>query len=301
MQIIYIGLGKMGKGMALLMQEKGHNVFCFNRSEEGRIKAREEGLHVFDTLADTFKQVSGKKLVFIMVSHQGVDEVISEIKPFLKPEDTVIDGGNCFYKDSIRRGEEFAKLGIEFLDIGVSGGPYGARNGACLMIGGSKKSFDALEPLFSDISDSSSAYAYLGSYGAGHFAKMVHNGIEYGMMQSIAEGFNIIKHSSFNYRLTEVAHLYQKKSVIESRLVEWLGDGFQKFGEELDGISGEVAASGEGEWTVNTAKEMNAPAPAIQTSLFFRSMSQGNPSYIGKLLSTMRTMFGGHDVKEVGK
>lgn len=287
----------MGKGMALLMQEKGHEVFCFNRSEEGRVSGREAGLQVFDTLEEVFQKVETPRLVFVMVSHQGVDEVLNDIKPFLKEGDTVIDGGNCLYKDSIRRASEFRTLGINFLDIGVSGGPGGARSGACLMIGGEKQIFEKYESLFKDIS-SEGAYKLLGTHGAGHFAKMVHNGIEYGMMQSIAEGFNIMKNSDFDYSLTDVADLYQKRSVVESRLVEWLRDGFKKYGEELEGISGEVSASGEGEWTVNTAKEKKLFVPAIETSLYFRKMSQGNPSYIGKLLSTMRTMFGGHDVKE---
>ena len=297
MKIIYIGLGKMGKGMALLMQEKGHEVFCFNRSEEGRAVGRKAGLKVFDTLEETFQKVEVPRLVFVMVSHQGVDEVLNDLKPFLKEGDTVIDGGNCFYKDSIRRASELRSVGVNFLDIGVSGGPGGARNGACLMIGGEKQIFEKYESLFKDVS-SEGAYKLLGSHGAGHFAKMVHNGIEYGMMQSIAEGFNIMKNSEFGYSLTQVADLYQKRSVVESRLVDWLRDGFKKYGEELEGISGEVSASGEGEWTVNTAKEKKLFVPAIETSLYFRKMSQDNPSYIGKLLSTMRTMFGGHDVKE---
>lgn len=297
MNIIYIGLGKMGKGMALQLQEKGHNVYCFNRSVEGRESARAEGLNVFDTLAETVKQVESPRFVFVMVSHQGVDEVLNELVPLLHEGDTIVDGGNCFYKDTVRRSQMLRTKGINFLDAGVSGGPAGARNGACTMIGGEKKVFETHEQFFKDISAPDS-YKYLGAHGAGHFAKMVHNGIEYGMMQSIAEGFNILKKSDFDFSLKEVAHLYQKRSVIESRLVGWLQDGFEKFGEELEGISGEVAASGEGEWTVNTAKEMDVPAPAIQTSLYFRSMSQGNPSFIGKILSTMRTMFGGHDVKE---
>lgn len=288
----------MGKGMALLMQEKGHEVFCFNRGEDGRKVAREEGLQVFDSLEETFKQVESPRLVFVMVSHQGVDEVLEELKSYLKEGDTVIDGGNCFYKDSMRRASEMRKIGVNFLDAGVSGGPYGARNGACLMIGGEKSVFQKYEKLFIDISANGNSYKLLGSHGAGHFAKMIHNGIEYGMMQSIAEGFNILKNSDFNYSLIDIADLYQKRSVVESRLVEWLKSGFEKFGENLDGISGEVSASGEGEWTVNTAREKDLPVPAIQTSLYFRTMSQGNPSFVGKLLSTMRTMFGGHDVKE---
>lgn len=297
MKIIYIGLGKMGKNMVLNLQEKGHEVLCFNRSQEGRDVARKEGLTVFDSLPELVGSVSSPRFVFVMVSHQGVDEVLNELAPLLIEGDTVVDGGNCFYKDTILRSKMLEAKGINFLDAGVSGGPAGARNGACTMIGGNKDAFEMYEQFFKDISAPDS-YTYLGNSGAGHFAKMVHNGIEYGMMQSIAEGFNILKNSEFDYSLTEVAKLYQKRSVIESRLVEWLEQGFEKFGEELEGISGEVSASGEGEWTVNTAKELNLPAPAIQTSLFFRSMSQGNPSYIGKLLSTMRTMFGGHDVKE---
>lgn len=298
MQIAYIGLGKMGKGMAVLMKEKGHEVFCYNRSEDGKTAGREAGLTVLDTMKEAVEHVDGERLVFVMVSHQGVDEVLRDLIPLLREGDTVIDGGNCFYKESIRRAAELKGHGINFLDIGVSGGPGGARSGACLMIGGEKSAFQKYENLFKDISANGDSYKYLGTHGAGHFAKMIHNGIEYGMMQSIAEGFNILKSSNFDYSLSEVADLYQKRSVVESRLVEWLKSGFEKFGEELDGISGEVAASGEGEWTVNTAKEMDVPVPAIQTSLYFRSMSQGNPSYIGKLLSTMRTMFGGHDVKE---
>ncbi len=298
MQILYIGLGKMGKGMALLMGEKGHNVFCYNRSELGRAEAVEARLKVYSTIPSLFAAVPGKKIVFIMVSHSGVDEVLAEVVPLLVPGDIVIDGGNCFYKDSQRRGEMLLEKKIHFLDVGVSGGPGGARNGACLMIGGQKEVFEELEPLFKDISDGGVAYSYLGSVGAGHFAKMVHNGIEYGMMQSIAEGFNILKNSGFEYSLSELADLYQKKSVIESRLVEWLRDGFKKYGEDLEGISGEVSASGEGEWTVQTAKEKNLLAESIELALNFRTKSKGNPSFVGKLLSTMRTMFGGHDVKE---
>lgn len=298
MNILYIGLGKMGKGMALLMKEKGYNVFCFNRGEEGRKSGRDAGLTVFDNLEEAFKNIQVPRIVFLMVSHQGVDDVLQEIDQFLKPDDIVIDGGNCFYKDTKRRSENYLKKNIHFIDIGVSGGPSGARDGACLMIGGEKEVYLKLEPLFKDISNNGNAYMYLGNAGAGHFAKMVHNGIEYGMMQSIAEGFNLLKESEYNYSLSSVAELYQKRSVIESRLVGWLQEGFLKFGENLEGISGEVSASGEGEWTVNTAREKDLPVPAIQTSLYFRSMSQGNPSYLGKVLSTMRTMFGGHDVSE---
>lgn len=297
MKIGYIGFGKMGLGQALLLKEKGHEVFGFNRSEEGRMKARESGIDVKNSLKEMVEVLEIPRTIWIMVSHQGVDEVLNELLPLLSKGDTVIDGGNCFYKETLRRTEEIEKRGINFLDIGVSGGPAGARNGACLMIGGKKEVAEKYIDLYKDLS-APNAWKILGKNGAGHFAKMVHNGIEYGMMQSIGEGFAVLKKSDFNFNLLDVADLYNNQSVIESRLVKWLHDGFEKFGEDLEGISGEVSASGEGEWTVNTAKELKVPAPAIETSLYFRKMSKGNPTYIGKILSTMRTMFGGHDVKE---
>lgn len=297
MQIGYVGLGKMGMNMALRLKEKGHDVVCFNRSDEGKEKGRAEGLDVKDSLPDLVQGLEGPRTIWIMVSHQGVDEVIKELLPLLEKNDTIIDGGNCFYKDTVRRAGELEHKGINFIDIGVSGGPGGARSGACLMIGGKKDVVKKYEKLYEDLS-APDAWKHFGDYGAGHFTKMVHNGIEYGMMQSIAEGFAILKKSDFNLDLKEVADLYNHKSVIESRLVGWLKDGIDKYSPELNGISGEVSASGEGEWTVKTAKEFNVPAPAIQTSLYFRQMSQDNPSYIGKLLSVMRNMFGGHDVKE---
>jgi len=297
MQIGYIGFGKMGLNMALRLKEKGHEVVGYNRSEEGREKARKEALNVVDDLNVLVEKLQSPRLIWIMVSHQGVDEVLGEIVSLLSAGDTIIDGGNCFYKDTLRRAKEIKGKGVNFLDIGVSGGPSGARNGACLMIGGEKEIAKKYIDLYKDLS-APDAWKILGESGAGHFAKMVHNGIEYGMMQSIAEGFAVIKKSDFNFDVKNVADLYNHKSVIESRLIQWLYDGFDKFGPELLEISGEVAASGEGEWTVNTAKELKVSAPAIETSLYFRKMSKGNPSYIGKILSTMRTMFGGHDVGE---
>ncbi len=297
MKIGYIGFGKMGLNMILRMKEKGHDVVGWNRSEEGRNKGRSAGVQVVDTVKELIDALPVPRTVWIMVSHQGVDEVLNEIVPLLTPGDTVIDGGNCFYKDALRRAKELEAKEINFLDIGVSGGPGGSRNGACLMIGGKKNVAMKYVHLYDDLS-APGAWRILGDNGAGHFAKMVHNGIEYGMMQAIAEGFEVLKKSEFNLSLGEVAELYNRRSVVESRLIDWLYQGFKKFGENLDGISGEVAASGEGEWTVNTAKEMNVPVTIIEESLNFRKGSKGNPTFIGKILSTMRTMFGGHDVTE---
>jgi 6-phosphogluconate dehydrogenase len=299
MKIGYIGFGKMGLNQALRLKEQGIEIIGFNRSDEGKIKAREAGIEVKNSIKEMCEdlEVQLPKIVWIMVSHQGVDEVLNELYQNLNKGDIIIEGGNSFYKESIRRAKEAEGLGFEFLDAGVSGGPSGARNGACIMVGGKKEIFEKCEEIFKKAS-ALKAYKYFGKSGAGHFVKMVHNGIEYGMMQAIGEGFEVLKKSEFDLNLKEVSEIYQNKSVVESRLVGWLHDGFEKFGEELVGISGEVSHSGEGEWTVNTARELNVPVRVVEDSLEFRKNSKGNPSFTGKVLSTMRTMFGGHEVKE---
>ncbi|MEI6478958.1 MAG: decarboxylating 6-phosphogluconate dehydrogenase [bacterium] len=297
MKIGYIGFGKMGLNQAIRLKEQGIEIVGFNRSEEGKVKAREAGLEVKSSIKEMCGALPGQKIVWIMVSHQGVDEVLNELYLNLNKGDIIIEGGNSFYKDSMRRSKEAEEKGFEFLDAGVSGGPGGARNGACIMVGGKKEIFDKCEEIFK-FASAPEAFKYFGKSGSGHFVKMVHNGIEYGMMQAIGEGFEVLKKSEFELNLKEVTDLYQKRSVVESRLVGWLQDGFEKFGEDLVGISGEVSHSGEGEWTVNTAKELGVSVKVIEDSLEFRKNSKGNPSFTGKVLSTMRTMFGGHEVKE---
>ncbi len=301
MKIGYIGFGKMGLNQALRLKEQGIEIAGFNRSIDGRQKAREAGLEVFNSIQEMSEALPEKKIVWIMVSHQGVDEVLDELYKNLNKGDIIIEGGNSYFKDTIQRAKDAESKGIEFLDAGVSGGPAGARNGACIMVGGEKRIFEKCKEIFQKAaarSENSWAFEYFGKHGAGHFVKMVHNGIEYGMMQAIAEGFEVVKVSDFDLNLKKVASLYQNRSVLESRLVGWLEEGFEKFGENLDGISGEVAHSGEGEWTVNTAKELGVSVKVIEDSLEFRKLSKGNPSFAGKILSTMRTMFGGHEVKE---
>ncbi|MFA6463676.1 MAG: decarboxylating 6-phosphogluconate dehydrogenase [Candidatus Paceibacterota bacterium] len=305
-RIGYIGFGKMGLNQALRLKEQGIEIVGFNRSVEGKVKAITAGIDAKNSIKEMCEalevQPQGSKeveprIVWIMVSHQGVDEVLNELYSYLNKGDIIIDGGNSFYKESMRRALEAEQKGFEFLDAGVSGGPNGARNGACIMVGGKKEIYDLCEDIFK-LASAPNAYKYFGISGAGHFVKMVHNGIEYGMMQAIGEGFEVLKRSEFNLNLKEVSELYQNRSVVESRLVGWLHNGFEKFGEELVGISGEVSHSGECEWTVNTAKELNVPVKIIEDSLEFRKRSAGNPSFTGKVLSTMRTMFGGHEVKE---
>jgi 6-phosphogluconate dehydrogenase len=297
MKLGYIGLGKMGYNMAELLLDKGHQVVAYNKSPESVQKIAQRGAQPADSLRALVQALPAPRLVWIMVPHQAVDDVLKDIIPLLAKGDTVIDGGNSPYKESMRRANELEAKGIDFLDAGVSGGPGGARTGACIMIGGRQEVFRKFEQLFRDLSVEN-GYAYLGKAGAGHFVKMVHNGIEYGMMQALAEGFAIMKASLFDLELTKVADLYNHKSVVESRLVGWLKSAFYQYGKELNGISGSAAQSGEGLWTVEAAEELGIPAPIIKGSLDFRLESQKKPSYTGKVISALRHQFGGHEAKE---
>lgn len=294
MKLGYIGLGKMGFNMVERLLEKGHEAVVFDRNKEVAGDIARHGAITADTLNSLVSLLKTPRTIWLMVPHQAVDAVISEITPSLERGDVIIDGGNSPYKESMRRARELESKGIDFLDAGVSGGPGGARNGACIMIGGKKEVFERYEPLFRDLTVEN-GYAYMGLSGAGHFVKMVHNGIEYGMMQAIAEGFAVMKASPFNLNLTDVTDIYNNKSVVESRLVGWLKSAYEKYGEGLDQISGSVAHTGEGLWTVEAAREFGVPVPIIEGSLNFRNESQKNPSYTGQVLSALRNQFGRHE------
>lgn len=298
MKLGYIGLGKMGKNMVLRLLEHKHTVVVWNRSQPALDEVAAVGAVVAKDLQHLVDSLEGPKTVWIMLpAGEATDEMIKKVAELLSPGDTIIDGANSFYKDSLRRAAYLEKMKINFIDVGVSGGPGGARNGACLMIGGKQANFNDHEQLFRDIAAPDSFQFFEGN-GAGHFAKMVHNGIEYGMMQAIAEGFAVLKKSEYDFNLVNVASIYNKGSVIESRLVGWLKSGLEKEGEELEAISGSISHSGEGLWTVETAQEMNVEIPIIEGSLQYRIDSQQKPSYIGKLVSLLRNQFGGHDVSK---
>ena len=295
MQIGYIGLGKMGFGQVARLLENGHDVVAWNRGEGPRKKAEKLGAKTTETLEELCKSLKAPRILWLMLPHQVVDITLDQLIPYLKEGDTVIDGGNSLYLDSMRRSKKMTAKRFQFLDVGTSGGPSGARNGACLMIGGEKKDFDKLKPLWEDLSKDGS-FEYFGKHGAGHFVKMVHNGIEYGMMQAIGEGFEVMKKSEFNLDLKRVADLYNKGSVVESRLVGWLAKAYAEDSTNLSKISGEISHSGEGQWTVEAAKRIGVPVPVIEKSLDFRVKSKGNPSYTGQVVSALRNQFGGHDV-----
>ena len=299
-EIGIIGLGKMGRGLALNLHEKGWRVVAYNRTVEKTVELAKDGIiptHSFQEFVTTLTS-NPRVILIMMTAGDTIDQVIfSELVPRLSPGDIIIDAGNSFYKDAIRRAEQLKKHGIYFFDIGVSGGPAGARNGACLMIGGPKELFEYLEPMFKDLS-LPQGYAHFAGVGAGHFVKMVHNGIEYGMMQAIGEGFEIMKKSDFNLDLIEVSRIYNTGSVIESRLIGWMKKAFEEYGSDLEAISGSINSTGEGEWTVKTAEEMGIPVPIIKGSFEFRKQSTENPSYTGKAVSALRGQFGGHAVKK---
>jgi len=297
MELGYIGLGKMGFNMVERILEKGNSVVVLDKNEEAVKKISKLGAQAAGSLQAMTAALTPPRLVWLMIPYQSVEAVLGELIPLLQKGDTIIDGGNSPYKESMRRAHELDCKGIDFLDVGVSGGPSGARNGACLMIGGSRNLFDHFEGLFRDIA-ADRGYGYMGGSGAGHFVKMVHNGIEYGMMQAIAEGFAVMKASNFGLHLVSIAEVYNRRSVIESRLVGWLKSAFEEHGENLEDISGSISQSGEGLWTVEAAKELEVPVPIIERAFQFRVQSQETPSYAGQIVSALRNQFGGHEVSK---
>jgi len=314
-EIGIIGLGKMGANLARRLGVKKWRVVGFNKSPDATKELEKESIIGTYSLSEFVEKLSAPKTIWLMVpAGKPVDEILfgpsisfdktqdkslginkNGLAQLLKRGDTIIDGGNSFYKDSVRRAKKLGAKGINFLDVGVSGGPISIQLGKfAIMVGGGREVYEKSKPIFDAISDTPSGY--MGRSGAGHFAKMVHNGIEYGMMQSLAEGFAILKKSPFKFRLKDVANVYNQNSIITSRLTRWLEEGFKEYGEDLKKASGAVAHTGEGEWTVKTAKELDVSAPVIKDSYLFRVRSKKSPSFTGKILSTLRTVFGGHKI-----
>lgn len=299
-EIGLVGLGKMGGNVARRLLSKGWKVWGYNKEQDVTEALAQEGLKATTSLEQLVKSLSTPRLIWMMVpAGKPVDDVLfgeKGLAKLLKDGDIVIDAGNSFYKDTIRRHVELKKKGIHFIDVGMSGGPSGALQGASLMIGSTREWYERLEPLFAELSVIN-GYQFIEGVGAGHFVKMIHNGIEYGMMQAIAEGFSILKSSSYKLNLSDVARVYNHGTVIESRLLEWLRNGLNMYGEDLKDVSGSVAHTGEGEWTVTVAKEEKIKAEVIEKALQFRKDSVKNPSYTGKLLTTLRNQFGGHSIR----
>lgn len=293
--------------MVLHLLEQGIEVVAWNRSPESREEVKKAGAETVETIKELvriLKQVqddNGIVIWLMLPAGEVTDEMIQKLIPLLSKGDIVIDGANSYYKDSIRRGELLSRSEISFLDIGVSGGPKGARNGACLMIGGEKEDLERIKEVIMAAS-AEDAWGHFGPVGSGHFAKMVHNGIEYGMMESLAEGVAILKSSPFNYSLAEVLRVYNKRSVIESRLVGWLQEALEE-DPNLAEVSSKIGATGEGEWTVKVAQELGVDARVIKDSYQLRVESEkvdesSADGFRNKSVSAMRGKFGGHSVKK---
>lgn len=292
------GLGKMGGNIVRNLVEKGWKVIGYNRSEDDTKILEKEGMEGAYSVKEFVEKLTEPRIIWLSLpAGVVVDDILNELLKYLRPEDIIIEAGNSFYKDSIRRAKELAKKNVRFVDVGISGGPGGARYGACLMIGGKKNDFDYLTPLFIDISVPGGVEFFEG-VGAGHFVKMVHNGIEYGIMQAIAEGFTVLKNIDYDLDLRRVAKIYNHGSVIEGKLVGWLEEAIDLYGQDFDQVSGKVGHTGEGEWTVNVAKQLGIKTKVIEEALKFRVESEEHPNYMGKVLSALRNRFGGHSIKD---
>lgn len=301
-KIGYIGLGKMGKGMVLNLLEKGVEVVAWNRSPEPRDEVKLAGAQTVENVEDVVSALEAPRIIWLMLpAGETTDEFIDKLLPLMSEGDLLIDGANSFFKDTLRRAEKIKPTGIHFMDIGVSGGPKGARTGACLMIGGEKEDLERVKEIVEKAS-APDAWGHFGKVGAGHFAKMVHNGIEYGMMEAIAEGAAILKASNFELNLKDVFRVYNNKSVIESRLVGWTQEALEE-DPELAEYSSKINHSGEGEWTIKTAEELGVDAEVIEESFEVRveseSVDENSPDgFRNKAVSAMRGKFGGHSVKK---
>ncbi|MFC4559857.1 phosphogluconate dehydrogenase (NAD(+)-dependent, decarboxylating) [Virgibacillus kekensis] len=292
MKLGIIGLGKMGYNLALNLVDHDHEVVGYDNK---KVEAADEKLLIKDSIKNLVEELPSPKIVWLMVPAGEITEaVISELTSLLSEGDMVIDGGNSNYKDTLRRAASLKEKGIYLFDCGTSGGTDGARNGACTMIGGDVEKFKIIEPLFEDLSVEN-GYLYTGKEGSGHFLKMVHNGIEYGMMQSIAEGFEILNKSEFDYDYEKVAKVWNHGSVIRSWLIELIENAFSK-DANLDQLRGVMNSSGEGKWTVESALDFEVAAPVIALSLMMRYRSQEDDTFSGKVVAALRNEFGGHAV-----
>ena len=298
MQIGMIGLGRMGMNMARRLLRGKHMVIAYNRSPNKTDEIVEEGAIGAYNLHELAEKLSPPRVAWMMLPAGGtVDDHIGQLVDILEPGDIVVDGGNTYYKDDIRRADLLAAKGIQFVDVGVSGGIWGLEVGYCLMVGGKRESFQHLEPIFKTLAPKD-GYLYCGATGAGHFVKMVHNGIEYGMLQAYGEGFEILEASPYagSLNFSQVAHLWNQGSVVRSWLLDLTANALAD-DPELADIKGWVADSGEGRWTVFESVDLDVPAPVITLALQMRFISRQDESYAAKLLAAMRNQFGGHAVK----
>jgi 6-phosphogluconate dehydrogenase len=297
MEIGFVGLGKMGLNMVTRIQRGGHQAVAYDVNPDAVEAAGEIGAIMTGSLEEMVSDLKPPRVIWVMVPAGDITEsVINDLSKYIKTGDIVIDGGNSNFHDSKRRATELSEKGIHFLDVGTSGGIWGLKNGYSLMAGGNLKAYEHVEPIFKSLAPAE-GYLHVGSSGAGHYVKMIHNGIEYGMMQVYAEGFEILEKSEYNFDLTALCHLWNHGAVIRSWLLE-LAELALSEDPHLNGIKDFVADSGEGRWTMIEAIDHGIPAMAIAQALMTRFSSQQEESFAGKVLAALRQQFGGHPVKE---
>lgn len=296
MEIGIIGLGKMGLNMALNLQDSSNDVFGYDLSDKAKTKAEENNVPVKDNLQELVDSFSSDKKVIMLSLPAGevTNSMVEEVSDLLSENDVIIDSGNAKYKNSIQNYEYLKEKNINFLDCGTSGGIDGARNGANLMVGGEPEVFNENESLFEDLA-TEGGYLYTGKPGSGHYLKMVHNGIEYGMMQAIGEGYDVLNSSQYDYDFEAVSELWSNGSVIRSWLIEIMAEQFAD-NPELSDVKGVIDASGEAKWTVEEALDLEVPVPVISSSLFVRNATKIEDSFSAKVVAKMRNGFGGHDI-----
>jgi len=300
MQIAMLGLGRMGANMAQRLLRGGHEIVGYDPSEAARRLIEEKGAKSEASLAQLVKRLKPPRIAWLMVPSGAVtDGTIEALVPLLESGDTIIDGGNSNYRDTQRRASAAAARGLQYVDCGTSGGIWGLTEGYSLMIGGEKSVIERLRPIFETLAPSpEEGWGHVGAVGAGHFTKMIHNGIEYGLMQAYAEGFSIMQHKrEFDLDLHQVAEIWRHGSVVRSWLLDLTADALRK-NPTLQGIAPYVADSGEGRWTVAEAVELGVPAIVITASLMERFRSRDSDSFIDKMLAAMRNQFGGHEIKK---
>lgn len=295
MQIGLVGLGKMGFNLAQNLMDHGHSVVAYDVNANAVEEISKLGATGVLTVEEVVSQLRTPRVIWLMVPAGAiVDDLLERLSQLLQAGDIIIEGGNSHYKESVIRSQKMAQFGVHYLDVGTSGGTEGARHGACTMVGGPKAAFRAVEDVFRDICVQD-GYLYAGDSGSGHFLKMVHNGIEYGMMAAIAEGFEVLEKSHFNFDYEKVARVWDNGSVIRGWLMELTERAFSK-DPKLEGIRGVMHSSGEGRWTVETALELQAATPVIAMSLLMRYRSLDEDTFTGKVVAALRNEFGGHAV-----
>ncbi|MBH0177359.1 MAG: decarboxylating 6-phosphogluconate dehydrogenase [Nitrospira sp.] len=296
MELGFIGLGKMGMNMVTRLRRDQHRVVAFDRSADLIKQAEAQGCTGASSLADLISKLSAPRAVWIMVpSGAPTEETVQAVAALLQPGDTIIDGGNTRFHDDVRRAAELKPRGIHYVDAGTSGGIWGLKIGYCLMVGGETTAVNRLAPVFKTLAPDD-GWAHVGAAGAGHYVKMVHNGIEYSMMQGYAEGFELMSKSEYKLDLARIADLWMHGSVVRSWLLE-LAAGALKDDQKLEKLKGYVQDSGEGRWMIADAIEKDVPVPTLTTALFTRFRSRQEESFAEKMLAALRNAFGGHAVR----